>query len=109
MKAKTLTTVVLGSAAILGAGTLLASPFSPQEGTVALVERPFRDETCLNGRWRFQPVPLPAGYQFEKGVVPELPLPAPDKWEAVPLKVPSPWNVNSWGCGTDVGAGTKRP
>ena len=109
MKAMPLMMVVLDAMALLGTGTLLASPFSPQQGTVAPVERPFRDEVCLNGRWRFQPVPLPSGYKFEKGVVPELPLPSPDKWETVPLKVPSPWNANSWGCGTDVGAGTKRP
>ena len=109
MKAMPLMMVVLDAMALLGTGTLLASPFSPQQGTVAPVERPFRDEVCLNGRWRFQPVPLPSGYKFEKGIVPDLPLPSPDKWETVPLKVPSPWNANSWGCGTDVGAGTKRP
>ena len=95
MKAMPLMMVVLDAMALLGTGPLLASPFSPQQGTVAPVERPFRDEVCLNGRWRFQPVPLPPGYKFEKGVVPELPLPSPDKWETVPLKVPSPWNANS--------------
>ena len=88
---------------------LSASEFSPQTGTVAEVERPYRAEICLNGRWKFQPMPLPPGYEWNKGIVPELPLPAPDKWESVPVKVPSPWNVNTWGCGSAVGEGTVRP
>ncbi|MDQ3813329.1 MAG: beta-galactosidase, partial [Armatimonadota bacterium] len=29
--------------------------------------------------------------------------------DATPLKVPSPWNVNTWGTGRDVGPGTARP
>lgn len=86
-----------------------ASEFSPQEGTVAAVEHPFRREICLNGKWRFQPVALPDGYEWNCGIVPELPLPRRDGWESVPVKVPSPWNVNTWGCGTSVGEGTDRP
>ena len=55
---ETFLTAAVFAAALSGTG-VSASPFSPQEGTVASVERPFRDEVCLNGRWRFQPVPLP--------------------------------------------------
>jgi beta-galactosidase len=35
---------------------------------------------------------------FHEGVdpAPELPLPAPSAWERVPVKVPSPWDVNSF-------------
>jgi len=83
--------------------------FAPQEGLVKQPERAVRHELCLNGLWRFQPVPMPPGYEWDKGLVPELPPPAEDKWERVPIKIPSPWNVNHWGNGPEAGAGTKRP
>ena len=96
-------------AAAVAAATASASVFSPQQGSVAEVEAPFRKETSLNGNWRFQSPPLPDGYKFGVGVVPELP-PADDaKWESVPIKIPCPWNVNGWGCGYDCGEGTHRP
>jgi len=83
--------------------------FAPQEGFVKQPELPLRQELCLNGSWRFQPVPAPNGYEWDKGIVPDLPPPAEDKWDKVPIKIPSPWNVNHWGNGSKVGAGTDKP
>ncbi|HWQ90725.1 MAG TPA: glycoside hydrolase family 2 TIM barrel-domain containing protein, partial [Clostridia bacterium] len=84
-------------------------PFAPAEGWVKPQEAPFRAELCLNGSWHFQPVAVPREFKPGVGVPPELPAPDPGKWDPTPLKVPSPWNVNTWGCGRDVGAGTRRP
>jgi len=83
--------------------------FAPQEGFVKQPEQPLRQELCLNGLWRFQPMPAPNGYVWDKGILPELPPPAEDKWEKVPIKIPSPWNANHWGNGPKVGAGTDKP
>lgn len=87
---------------------LFKGDFAPQEGFVKRPEQPLRQEQCLNGPWRFQPVPAPNGYEWDKGILPELP-PADDKWDAVPIKIPSPWNANHWGNGPKVGAGTDKP
>ena len=43
-------------------GLIFPRSFSPQEGLIKPVEKPYRDEICLNGSWQFQPMPLPAGY-----------------------------------------------
>ena len=86
-----------------------AAEFDPAPGWVKAPEKSWRADVCLNGRWQFQPVAVPAGYQRNRGVPPELPLPAAGAWETAPVKVPSPWNVNAWGGGRDVGAGTARP
>ncbi len=83
--------------------------FAPQEGFVRPPEHPLRQELCLNGPWRFQPLPVPNGYAWDRGILPELPPPAEDKWEQVPIKIPSPWNANHWGNGPKTGAGTDTP
>lgn len=83
--------------------------FAPQEGLVAAVEKPFRAELCLNGRWQFQPMSVSADYVRDRGVAPILPPPLPDRWEKTPIKIPSPWNVNAWGGGREVGAGSAHP
>jgi hypothetical protein len=67
--------------------------FSTETGTLRPGESDFRSEICLNGKWDFQPVDLPTGFTPGESI-PELPLPKPDQWESVKLKVPSPWNVN---------------
>jgi len=63
--------------------------FAPQEGLSPSIERPFRNEVCLNGSWQFQPVP--AGDLA-------APLLEPDeaKWEKTPVRIPSPWNANAF-------------
>ena len=70
--------------------------FAPSVGIVNEVERPFRQEICLNGYWDFQPVKTPAGYRQGAGTAPELPEPKADGWVKNTLKVPSPWNINSY-------------
>lgn len=70
--------------------------FAPSEGLVNRTERPFRDEICLNGYWDFYPVPLPADYVYGSGIAPGLPMPDESGWDDIPLKVPSPWNVNAF-------------
>ena len=83
--------------------------FAPSEGWVKPPEAEFRDEICLNGIWQFQPVAIPHGWQPNRGTPPELTPPKTDAWETIPIKIPSPWNVNTWGNGRHVGAGTHRP
>ena len=85
-----------------------AGEFAHAEGIVQPAERPYRDELCLNGAWQFQPVVVPAGFVRGKGEPPALPV-ATSAWEAVPVKVPCPWNVNTWGTGRDAGPGTGHP
>jgi len=88
--------------------TVFTHAFAPSDPIVSSVERPYRESISLNGRWQFQPVPLPAGFKRDAGNPPDLPAPS-GSWEAVPIKIPSPWNVNTWGNGRNVGAGTDRP
>src|ERR1043165_2296997 len=82
--------------------------FAALENFVKPVERPFRQEVCLNGSWQFQSVTVPAGYKRDQGAPPELPPPT-NAWEATPIKIPSPWNANTYGCGRNVGLGTEHP
>jgi beta-galactosidase len=89
--------------------TEFARDFAPSEGWVKPVEQPYRQDLCLNGRWQFQPMPLPGDWKRGTGVAPELPSPAADRWETTPIKIPSPWNVNAWGAGRNVGDGSPNP
>lgn len=63
-------------------------PFNPISGMVSVNEQPHRNELCLNGKWQFMPV-------FEKEISNFV---KPDKfeWDSIPIKIPSPWNVNSF-------------
>jgi beta-galactosidase len=83
--------------------------FAPAEGWIKSLENEFRYEICLNGLWQFQAVSVPDGWQPNRGTPPELPPPKDDAWEQTPIKIPSAWNVNTWGNGRHVGAGTDRP
>jgi beta-galactosidase len=83
--------------------------FSPSEGMLKPQEQPFREEVCLNGSWQFQPVALPQGFQRDAGQPPVLPQPKADGWDPTAIKIPSPWNVNTWGSGRKVGEGTEHP
>lgn len=78
------------------AKTVYNFPFAPQTGIVNEVEKPFRQEVCLNGYWDFQPVKTPANYIQGSGKAPELPEPAKGEWSATKIKIPSPWNINSF-------------
>ncbi|MGC3946448.1 MAG: hypothetical protein QM762_18320 [Chryseolinea sp.] len=65
--------------------------FSPLGGVVNSEELPFRSELCLNGKWNFMPVYADDISRFT--------LPQHFEWDSVPIKIPSPWNANSFGKG----------
>ena len=67
--------------------------FSTETGYLRPGESDYRGEICLNGKWDFQPVDLPDDFTLGESI-PDLPMPKPDQWESVKLKVPSPWNIN---------------
>ncbi|HEY4325060.1 MAG TPA: glycoside hydrolase family 2 TIM barrel-domain containing protein [Mucilaginibacter sp.] len=69
--------------------------YAPSESLVKQVEQPYRQDICLNGSWQFQPVSLPASFREGVDPTPALP-PMQDNWEQTPLRIPSPWNVNSF-------------
>ena len=71
--------------------------FAPSESLVKGPEKQYRDDICLNGNWQFEPVDLPKGFREGIDPAPSLPLPRDGRWENVPIRVPSPWNVNSFG------------
>lgn len=73
-----------------------AREFAPHEGMVKSPEASFRKELCLNGSWEFQGVNVPADWKPNKGAAPALTEPRADQWDAVKIKIPSPWNVNSY-------------
>lgn len=71
--------------------------FAPSEGWVNKTEAAYRQEICLNGYWDFMPMNLPAGYRQGQGAAPRLAFPAEhDKWSSTRIKIPSPWNINSF-------------
>ena len=70
--------------------------YAPQEGMTIAEEQPYRKEICLNGLWEFQGAKTPKDWVPQKGNSPSLPPVNEKAWEAVKLKVPSPWNVNSF-------------
>ncbi|WP_051697827.1 glycoside hydrolase family 2 protein [Prevotella sp. 10(H)] len=63
-------------------------PFNPVKGLVNDVEKPYRQELCLNGKWDFMPVYDANASDFK--------VPAVFKKENVAIKIPSPWNVNNF-------------
>lgn len=69
--------------------------FAPTENWVKPSEQPYRESICINGSWQFQPVALPAGFKEGVDKMPSLSRPS-DAWAQVPVKVPSPWNINSF-------------
>ena len=78
------------------AKTVYPFPFAPSTGLLNEVEKPLRQEICLNGSWDFQPVKTPKDYKQGTGVAPELPEPTADGWSSTKIKIPSPWNINSF-------------
>lgn len=67
--------------------------FAPSDRFVKPVERPYRDDVCLNGYWQFMPV-----YEEALAAIdlknPEYP--GQPAWEKIPIRIPSPWNINSF-------------
>jgi beta-galactosidase len=76
--------------------SLFKRDFAPQEGLLAPVEKRHRNEICLNGSWQFQPVALPDRFEQGKSPLPELTALVANQWEKTPIRIPSPWNVNSF-------------
>jgi hypothetical protein len=62
--------------------------FAPQNGLVSRYEEPARQEICLNGSWRFQ--------GDKDTSIPGDSVPPLGAWDNVAIKIPSPWNVNSF-------------
>lgn len=65
--------------------------FNPVSSVVDNSEMPARDAICLNGSWQFMPVHETDINKFTK--------PSTFKWEPTFIKIPSPWNVNSFAQG----------
>jgi len=70
--------------------------YAPSESLVKPQEKPYREDICLNGSWQFQPVQLPANFKEGADAAPALPAFQADNWEKTPIRIPSPWNVNSF-------------
>ena len=70
--------------------------FAPSNRLVQTTEKPYRDDICLNGLWQFQPVALPAGFKEGVDPTPALAEMNENNWEKTPIRIPSPWNVNSF-------------
>ena len=65
--------------------------FNPLGGIVDDTEKPVRDALCLNGSWQFMPV-------YETDIAKFI-KPQSFSWDNTPIKVPSPWNINSFAQG----------
>jgi beta-galactosidase len=76
------------SARAFAQGVEFNRAFAPQAGLVSRYEEPWRQEICLNGSWQFR------GDQDTS--TPGETVTEPGDWEATPIKVPSPWNVNAF-------------
>jgi Glycosyl hydrolases family 2/Glycosyl hydrolases family 2, sugar binding domain/Glycosyl hydrolases family 2, TIM barrel domain len=85
-----------GAVRMAMAATEFHHAFAPTGPYVPAPEQPYRHDLCLDGSWQFQPVTLPNNFHEGVDPAPELPLPVASAWETVPVKVPSPWNVNSF-------------
>ncbi len=73
-----------------------AGIFAPSESLVKPSEMPYRMDLCLNGSWQFQPLQLPDSFREGAGPAPDLPRMKADGWDNTPIRIPSPWNVNSF-------------
>lgn len=87
---------LLSFAEQISAKTVYPFVFAPSTGLFNDVEKPYRQEICLNGFWDFQPLPTPPDYHQGSGVAPVLPTPTAQGWSNTKIKIPSPWNINSF-------------
>ncbi|OOQ57800.1 glycoside hydrolase family 2 protein [Mucilaginibacter pedocola] len=77
-----------------GQKTQFLAGFAPTEQSVTAPEASFRDVVSLNGSWRFYP--LGNADQLSRDQIKNPVYPPGNGWETTPVKVPSPWNVNSF-------------
>ena len=82
--------------------TLFNRDFAPSGDFIKPQERPCRESICLNGYWSFFPVENAEKLSRESILHPEYPGNQAAA-EPVPVKVPSPWNVNSFARGNGSG------
>ncbi len=82
------------------AGGKFGRAFAPQEGLVSPDETATRQEICLNGSWRFQGTTDLS--------VPGAEAPGVGAWDATAIKIPSPWNVNTFAMEEGVQGGDFR-
>jgi beta-galactosidase len=79
-----------------GQRTEYSAVFAPADRLVQSAGKPYRDDLCLNGLWQFQPMALPAGFKEGIDPTPALADLNDNAWEKTPIRIPSPWNVNSF-------------
>lgn len=82
--------------------TQFTERFNPIMGMTTNYETDYRSEVCLNGSWQFMPE-IPADTAKLKQ------LPTTFVAESVPLKIPSPWNINSYYSDNEGGQFTAYP
>lgn len=71
-------------------------PFAPSLSRLHPSELPYRQSICLNGLWQFEPIPLPTSFKEGIDSTPSLPSDDGKHWSSTPIRIPSPWNVNSF-------------
>ncbi len=64
-----------------------SQPFAPSLSRLHPSELPYRQSICLNGLWQFEPIP---------DTTSALPANDDKHWSPIPIRIPSPWNVNSF-------------
>ncbi|HEX4121769.1 MAG TPA: glycoside hydrolase family 2 TIM barrel-domain containing protein [Verrucomicrobiae bacterium] len=91
---------VMGVFAAQGEQTVFHRAFAPQDGLVSRYEEPVRREMCLNGSWKFAGdtnTGLPEEFAGLTGA-----------WDKTAIRIPSPWNVNSFSMTSEVKGGDFR-
>jgi len=87
---------IIGSS-VSGQHIIFSHEFAPSDDHVKFMERPYRDDICLNGSWNFYPVDH--AEKLSRLDIMNPSVPSDPSWETTKLKVPSPWNVNSFAKG----------
>jgi hypothetical protein len=82
-------------ALVYGQHLQFTGQYAPSDTWIKHAEQPYRQAICLNGLWQFEPVSLPSGFREGVDATPDLPA-ATNNWDKVPIRIPSPWNVNSF-------------
>ncbi|MBN9295813.1 MAG: hypothetical protein J0I41_02330 [Filimonas sp.] len=70
--------------------------FAPTDSWIKPAEQKYRSAICINGSWQFQPVALPNGFKEGIDNAPALSMPVNDAWDKTSIRIPSPWNINSF-------------
>ncbi len=95
MKSLAVFSRAVGSVPAVARAALFNRLFAPDYPRVAPGEAPERDALSLNGLWQVQPVEDDTVMDVHR----HLSRPEPSRWQPERLKVPSPWNINSFSAG----------